>query len=210
MKFKKFIKLYKNQPMIDSKTFPLYTEKPQNLRRQVNGWLKKGYLIKLKKGLYIFSDEWSGKNTSPLFVANYLVSPSYISLQYVMGVYGLIPEKVTVYTSVTTKKTNAFENIFGRFEYSSIKKDLFFGFDKKTEENQDYFIASPEKALLDFFYFNSGYQGKFGEFKSLRLQNLEKLNKERIIEYSDKFTKRVKQIGDNLIRYCEREEEKYK
>lgn len=210
MKFKKFVKLYKKQPVIDSKTFPLYTEKPQDLRRQVNGWLKKGYLRKLKKGLYVFSEEWKSKTSSPLFVANYLVSPSYISLQYAMGYYGLIPEKVTVYTSVSTKKTNTFENAFGRFQYSSIKKGLFFGFIKETEKGQDYFIALPEKALLDFFYFNSDYQGKFDEFESLRLQNLDKLNKEKIFKYSSKFTKRVKYIGNELVDYCEIQEKKYK
>ncbi len=210
MKFEKFVKLYNEYPVIDSRTFPLYTNKPRNLRRQVNGWLKKGYLKRLKRGVYIFSDQWSGVEVSPLFVANYLVYPSYISLEYAMGYYGLVPEKVTVYTSVTTKKTNIFRNELGRYEYSSIKKDLFYGFIKESESGQEYFMAEPEKALVDFFYFKTDYRGKFDEFESLRLQNLEQLDKEKILRYSSKFTKRVKHIGDKLVDYFEIEEKKYK
>jgi len=58
MKFKEFVKIYQEAPLIDLSTFSLYNEKPQSLRRQVREWIKKDYLIPLKRGLYIFSGEW--------------------------------------------------------------------------------------------------------------------------------------------------------
>ncbi len=210
MKFQQFIKIYQEVPFIDSSTFSFYTDKPQDLRRQVREWVKKSYLIPLKKGIYVFHEPYKKKNLSPLFLSNYLVLPSYLSLEYAMGFYELIPEKVTVFTSVTTKKTKSFGNFFGEFEYRSIKKNLFFGFRKETDNHQEFFIASPEKALLDYFYFNSHYQKNFQELESLRLQNTEKLNLKLLKNYGKKFNERVKRIVMNLTKFVQQEEKRYK
>ena len=210
MKLIKFVKIYQNIPLIDSGTFPLYTEKPQDLRRQVNEWRKKGYIIPLKKGLYIFSDEYRKIFLSHLFVANFSVFPSYISLEYAFNFYGLIPEKVTTFTSITTKKTTRFKNILGNFEYHSVKQDLFFGFKKETDKNQDFFIALPEKALLDYFNLNNQYKGHFSELESLRLQNLEILNVELLRTYGLKYNERVKRIVNVLIEFIKKYKKSYK
>lgn len=201
MKYSDFIKIYRDVPIIDSSTFSLYVEKPQNLRRQVREWVKKGYLVSLKKGLYIFSEEWRKVNPSVLFVANFLVDPSYVSLEYALGFHGIIPEKVTVITSITTKKTNFFKNALGDFEYRSVKKDLFWGYKKEVDKDQEFFIARPEKALIDFFYLNSNFKGDFLEFESLRLQNLEEINTELLDRYSLKYNKRLKRLALALIAF---------
>ena len=209
MKFNDFIKIYKDTPFIDSSSFSLY-DNPEHLRRQVWNWTKKGYLLPLKKGLYIFSQEYRKLQPSVLFVANFLVVPSYVSLEYVLGESSMIPEKVTVFTSVTTKKTNVFENCLGRFEYRSVKENLFFGFKKQTYQNQKIFIASPEKALLDCFYLNTNCDGKFSYFESMRLQNLEILDMDLLNSYRNKYNARVKAIVKGLIEYAAFLKDSYK
>lgn len=210
MKFNEFVKIYQEAPLIDSSTFSLYNEKPQNLRRQVREWVKKDYLIPLKRGLYIFSSQWRKIQPSVLFMANFLVLPSYVSLEQALGFYEIIPEKVTVITSVTTKKTKIFKNLVGSFEYRSIKKNLFFGFKKEIDNNQEFFIALPEKALLDFFYLNNYFQGDFSELESLRLQNLEVLNIRLLETYGLKYNKRIRKIAEVLIEFVKKEKGRYR
>lgn len=210
MKFNEFVKIYQGAPLIDSSTFSLYNEKPQNLRRQVREWVKKDYLIPLKRGLYIFSSQWRKIQPSVLFMANFLVLPSYVSLEQALGFYEIIPEKVTVITSVTTKKTKIFRNLVGSFEYRSIKEDLFFGFKKEIDNNQEFFIALPEKALLDFFYLNNHFQGDFSELESLRLQNLEVLNIRLLETYGLKYNKRIRKIAEVLIEFVKKEKGRYR
>ncbi len=210
MKFNEFVKIYQQAPLIDSSTFSLYNEKPQSLRRQVREWVKKDYLIPLKRGLYILSSQWRKIQPSVLFMANFLVLPSYVSLEQALGFYGIIPEKVTVITSVTTKKTKIFKNLVGNFEYRSIKEDLFFGFKKEIDNNQEFFIALPEKALLDFFYLNNHFQGNFSELESLRLQNLELLNTKSLETYGLRYNKRVRKIAKVLIEFAEKEKSRYR
>jgi len=210
MKFNEFVKIYQEAPLVDSSTFSLYNEKPQNLRRQVREWVKKDYLIPLKRGLYIFSSQWRKIQPSVLFMANFLVLPSYVSLEQALGFYEIIPEKVTVITSVTTKKTKIFRNLVGSFEYRSIKEDLFFGFKKEIDNNQEFFIALPEKALLDFFYLNNHFQGDFSELESLRLQNLEVLNIRLLETYGLKYNKRIRKIAEVLIEFVKKEKGRYR
>ena len=209
MKFSNFIKIYKDTPFIDSSSFSLY-DNPEYLRRQVWNWTKKGYLLPLKKGLYIFSQEYRKFQPSVLFVANFLVVPSYVSLEYVLEEYNIIPEKVTVFTSITTKKTNVFENCLGRFEYRSVKENLFWGFKKQTYQNQKIFIASPEKALLDYFYLNTNCEGEFSYFESMRLQNLEILDADLLNSCKNRYNARVKAIVKRLIEYTAFLKDNYK
>jgi predicted transcriptional regulator of viral defense system len=205
MKFDKFLHNFGDNAIIDSSSFAMLGEKLVDIRRQVSGWVKKGRLIQLKKGIYIFSDTYRKMTPSPRFIANYLVVPSYLSLEYALGYYDLIPERVTVYTSLTTKKTRTFTNAMGKFEYRSVKESLFFGFTKNSLNNQDFFIALPEKAILDFFYFREDIQGVPGEFEAFRFQNLETLRPGRLREFSRAYPLRVKKAGRSFIDFVKQE-----
>ena len=97
MKFNEFVEIYRDAPLIDASTFTLYSKDSRHLRRQVREWVKRGYLLRLKKGLYPFSPAYRRIEPSPLFIANFLLSPSYLSVEYALGFYDLIPERVTVF-----------------------------------------------------------------------------------------------------------------
>jgi predicted transcriptional regulator of viral defense system len=209
MKFDTFLRNFCDNAIIDSSSFVMLDEKLADIRRQVSGWVKKGYLIQLKKGVYVFSDTYRKIAPSPRFIANYLVMPSYLSLEYALGYYDLIPEKVTVYSSLTTKKTQTFTNVLGKFEYCSVKESLFFGFTKVSSNNHDFFIVLPEKAILDFFYFHENIQGAPGEFEAFRFQNLEILKLKRFHEFSRVYPGRVRKAGRLFIDFVKQEAKEY-
>lgn len=210
MKFDNFLKHFSENAVIDSASFALLDEKLTDIRRQVSGWLKKGYLIQLKKGIYVLGDTFRKITPSPEFIANYLVTPSYLSREYALGYYDLIPERVTVYTSITTKKTQIFTNALGRFDYSSVKESLFFGFAKSAKDNQDFLIALPEKAILDFFYLREDAKGEGGEFEAFRFQNLDIIRKARLREFSQVYPRRVRSIAREFLKFIKEEKRAYK
>ncbi|MDH5400715.1 MAG: hypothetical protein OEX02_21355, partial [Cyclobacteriaceae bacterium] len=76
----------------------------------------------------------------------------YVTLESALAFYNLIPEGVFMTTSVTTRNTARYRTPVGYFEYSHIKPSLFFGYRLVQTNDLTYKIASPEKAILDFFY----------------------------------------------------------
>ncbi len=122
-------------------------------RRRLNEWQDKGYIKKLRRGYYMFSD--LSLNEETLFLmANRLYVPSYVSFEAALSYYGLIPEGVYLLTSVSTKKTADFKTPIARFSYRKIKPSLFFGYQLGQHKGQGYKIAEIEKAFLDYVYFN--------------------------------------------------------
>lgn len=111
---------------------------------------KDGQLIRLKRGLYVVSNEVSGKPVNACLCANHIYGPSYVSQQWALRWYGLIPERVYTMTSVTTKRTRLFENSLGRFTYEQVKPEYFaIGIDSVEEDGIAFLMASREKALCD-------------------------------------------------------------
>ncbi len=117
---------------------------------------KDGQLIRLKRGLYVVDSEVSGKPVNTCLCANHIYGPSYVSQQWALRWYGLIPERVYMMTSVTTKRSRVFENTLGRFAYEQVKPDYFaIGVDSIEEDGVRFLIASREKALCDLILHDS-------------------------------------------------------
>lgn len=117
---------------------------------KVSALEKKGDLIRLKQGLFAIHPNLTGQLLSTELVANYIYGPSYISLQYALRFYGLIPERVYTVTSMTTRHSRVFYNSLGRFEYVHVDEKAFpIGVRDVTMDNATFLIASPEKALCD-------------------------------------------------------------
>ena len=115
---------------------------------------KEGRIIRLKKGMYVASSEETGKELSRELIANHLYGPSYVGREYALRHYGLIPERVYLVTSVTTKHSKNFENAAGCFSYNNSSPDYFpIGVRMENEHGVNFLIASPEKALCDVINF---------------------------------------------------------
>ena len=172
---------------------------------RLSEWQKKGYIKKIIRGKYIFSDVAINEETMFL-VANSLLSPSYVSLESALSWYGLIPEGVWQITSVSTVRTINFDTQIGKFTYRTIKPGVFFG-DKLVKNNNStkpYRIASIEKALLDYFYLRADLDSK-AAVDELRLNpdNLSRIDLEILKTmvrnfYNQKFEKRVSLLIDHI------------
>jgi predicted transcriptional regulator of viral defense system len=108
---------------------------------------EKKIIRRLANGKYLFMFG----NTSDFEVANYIVSPSYISFESALSFYGILSQFPYSITSVTTKKS--VKNVFDdkEYEYSHIDEKYYFSYIKKDR----FLIATPEKALIDQLYFAS-------------------------------------------------------
>jgi len=117
-------------------------------------WLKnKDILIPLKNSYYIYNSLYN-ELISLEIISNTLLGPSYISLDYALWFYGLIPESVYEITAITTKRAKSFKNTYGTFSYKYIKKELFnIGLEIKNNKNGNFIIATKEKAVCDKVYF---------------------------------------------------------
>ena len=152
-------------------------------------------ILKLKKGFYI-KNNTSNLVLSNKIIANLLYGPSYISLEYALSFYNLIPERVDAITSVTTKRKKEFRTPIGTYLYYAIKMEYYsLGvLWKRENSNRGYFIASPEKALIDKLYFEKAIHTQ-KEMSIYLFENL-RIDKEKLKEL-DVFL--IENILDNYI-----------
>lgn len=112
---------------------------------------QKGDLIRVRSGLYLLGEKRRKAPYNSFVIANYMVEPSYVSLESALSFYGLIPEAVYTTTCVTVKKSFDQKTPIGQYSFSHLKTDYFnFGF-YQVKDNEDHFlIATPLKALIDY------------------------------------------------------------
>jgi predicted transcriptional regulator of viral defense system len=112
---------------------------------------QKGDLIRVKNGLYLVGEERRKGSYSLFQIANFMMEPSYISLESALSFYGLIPEAVYTTTSVTPKNSLEQKTPVGQFSFSYLKTDYFnFGFYRIKDSEHQFLIATPLKALMDY------------------------------------------------------------
>ena len=76
--------------------------------------------LKVRNGLYALRIELPSEEV----IANRLYTPSYISFEYAMARYGLIPESVYAITSATTRTTREFIVNNKSFEFESSREKV--------------------------------------------------------------------------------------
>lgn len=127
--------------------FQDYTDIKGKIRREVQA----GRLIPVARGLYETDQTISGK-----YLAGRIYGPSYLSFDFALYVYSLIPEAVyNTYTSATfdKHKTKKYQNQFGVFTYRDIPTEAYpLGVLIVEENGYSYQIATTEKALCDKLY----------------------------------------------------------
>ena len=153
---------------------------------QLHRWVKAGKVLALRRGLYTLADPYRRVSLSPLKVANELCRPSYLSGIWALGFYGLIPEKIILFSSATTRVTRSFQNPFGTFRYSSLKKEFFWGFSARTIQGSEIWIANPEKALLDFWHLSHG-EWTQDRLSEMRFQHGDNLDMDKLSEFTRRW-----------------------
>jgi predicted transcriptional regulator of viral defense system len=129
-----------------------------------------GLLTRLKRGVYALKTDLPSAEE----IANSLYKPSYISFEYALAYWGLIPEMPYAITSATTKPTRDFIVHNRGYSYFTIKPEAYTGYrlirtnrrvslkgedlyltETNSTEVGAFLMAEPEKALVDYLYFVS-------------------------------------------------------
>lgn len=143
-----------------------------------------GLLERLKRGVYCLKTDPPSEKE----LANTLYRPSYLSFDYALAYYNLIPEMVYQVTSATTKPTRLFTTTTLAFGYYAIKKEAYTGYTLKQEGERGFLIAEPEKAVVDYLYaLTLGQRGLMGKRAINDRLRIKDLNKEKIQEYTHLF-----------------------
>lgn len=157
MRFDDLVEAFGTHPIFDVSTLrTLFPEERSTVSVQVHRWKRAGKIVELRRGLYVLAEPYRRAPVHGPAVAEAIYPPSYLSLQWALSWYGVVPEKAGTYTSVSTRETRRFVNPFGVFTYRTIQPALFFGEEVHTVVGAEVRMALPEKALVDLWYLESG------------------------------------------------------
>ncbi len=166
---------------------------------QVKRALAQGYLVRLRRGLYRRADYLERVKPHPFEMSQYLLWPSYVSLESALSYRGLIPEAVYKTTCVTSKRPQIIENDYGIFEFKKMPNNNFMlGVERIEEGESIYLVATAWKALCDYVYcYKKDWSTMRPVLESLRIERddlpeLDKIECEQLVSYYN--TRRVNQF----------------
>lgn len=121
-----------------------------NPKTRLSRMVKQKKIFPITRGLYE-----TDRNVPGYLLAGSIYGPSYISFEYALSYYGLIPESVYTVTNATfeKRKKKTYETLFGTFTYRDVPPEAFpLGLKLMQEGEYFYRIAEAEKALCDKIY----------------------------------------------------------
>ena len=172
----------------DFQSLRIKYKKYSNIYQKINNECKKGILVKIKRGLYT-DDLYNDKEV----IANICYNPSYISFEYALSYYGVIPEFVSTFTSATFGKKNnkIYHMKDSTFDYKSVPDEVFpMGIlIMKNSKDISYKIASKEKALCDLLY--SKYPVRsIKDLKTLLFEDM-RIDESELLKMNVEFIKEI-------------------
>lgn len=145
-------------PYIDAQALLTLLADYKKPREAILRMVKNDELIRLKNGVYLISEKIKHGNTTiiPLEqLANFLYGPSYVSMEWALSFYGMIPERVHTVTSMTLGRNKEYYTSIGDFSYLNLPARCYsIGITQKKSPDflGGFLIASPEKALSDMVF----------------------------------------------------------
>lgn len=153
---------------------------------------QKGELIRLKNGFFVISEKIKQSPIPYEQIANLLYGPSYISFEWALSYYGMIPEGVYVVTSTSATTSKSYNTPLGTFEYAFLSHSRYaVGIDQQENSAGKFLIATPEKALADLVHRKSKHlAGKdlltdLLEARRIDVDNLKNLDKKHLSEITE-------------------------
>jgi len=144
-------------------------------------YVKLGILVRVKRNIYVLRDVWKSAGREEKFLlVNLGQVPSYISLMSALDYYEITTQvQRNFFESAAIKRTKEIHVDGSIFKYVKVNSDYYFGFKKE----KDFFIATPEKALVDAFYLMS-----YGRYAlDISALSQKKLDRKEIRRISDIF-----------------------
>ncbi|SDX25699.1 type IV toxin-antitoxin system AbiEi family antitoxin domain-containing protein [Aequorivita viscosa] len=157
MTFRRSIQNYADAPL----THQLVSDVLAEYRRpndKINDLVQSGFLISLRRGLYVSGPELDLPLPHLFVIANHLRGPSYVSLETALAHWEMIPERVYEINSITLKTSHLYNTPIGNFTYRHLDVPYYsFGLQRvELGDNQFALMASPEKAICDKIITTSG------------------------------------------------------
>lgn len=162
-------------------------EKDNTLYKLLQRLEKKDIIRRIENGKYLFSFI----EVSDFEIANFLTSPSYISLESALSFYGILSQFPYTITSITSKKSKRVIYEDKEYEFNHMESKYLYGFFKKN----NFLIASPEKALIDELYFVAK-KLRIISLEELDLTNINKKHLKSIVKKYDYIP--LKRLVDNI------------
>jgi predicted transcriptional regulator of viral defense system len=160
----------------------------------IAGLVNKGELIRLKNGFFVISEKIEDARVPYEQIANLLHGPSYVSFEWALSYYGMIPEGVYVVTSASAVKSISYKTPLATFDYVHLGHARYaIGIDQAKNESGNFLIATPEKALVDLVHRKSkGLTAKellvdLVEARRIDVDNLKNLNKEHLLDIAESY-----------------------
>jgi len=122
-----------------------------NINNKISSLIKKGWLIKLKKGLYYISKlgSFGYTSVSNYIIANTIGEKSFISFEAALKFHDLFDQGLRKYRSIS-KKQYLDKSLEGAsYVYIVVKDEDYFGYKTERVDGGNAQIATKERALLD-------------------------------------------------------------
>jgi predicted transcriptional regulator of viral defense system len=132
---------------------------------------------------------------SPRDLTNVLRRRSYISLESALVDRGVISQNPSSLFCVTLDYPRSFRSKSISIIYRKISPDLYWGYEEKATRYNKYFIAEPEKALLDWIYLTR-QEGLPTPLDELHLQFL---SPSKLRDYAVRFPRTVNNVVKDLL-----------
>ncbi len=210
MKTKNILSLIET-PYIDAQNLLIFLGAYRRPRDWISRMVNSGELIRLRNGFYLIAEKiQQGSNRVIPYeqVANVLYGPSYVSLEWALSFYGMIPERVYTVTSMTLGKAKEYRTSVGNFVYHPLKSSAYsIGIEQKDSACSVgcFLMASREKALADFVFktckglSQEQLKVELIESKRLNLEVFSSLDKKLLSEISEKYHSKIVGYLVNLI-----------
>ena len=165
-------------------------------------WKQQGKLIPLRRGLYALPEDLAKNPPTLERTANMIRPDSYVTGLWRLNQLGLIPEGVVEITNATRLNPAEFDTPLGRYNYRHLSDAGFFGYETEMEGDIPVRIATPEKALLDFFWWKN-IEWTPIEFARWRIQNpFGKLDLDRLRRFARQWGQpRLVRAAEQVTQY---------
>ncbi len=122
----------------------LVNEPRENIAVELTRLVQKDVISRVTRGWYT-----NPFNTpSPEEISMILRVPCYLSMEYALSRQGILSQRVSTFTLITTQKPYTYQKGEIIYEYHQLQRSLFWGY----KQDGDILVSEIEKALLDLIY----------------------------------------------------------
>ncbi len=153
---------------------------------RINKLVRSGWLMRIRQGLYLIIDNLSARDQNDISlirIANVLDHNSYVSLAYALNYHQLFDQYSRTVISISDKINKKYNFDGHLYQFSKVKKEMYFGFTEELDDGKIIKIAEAEKALIDYLYLDNSFFSASLVFEKLR-DNYQMLDLDKLQVYA--------------------------